>query len=78
MTTVRPILAAIMALMLGPWMHGGAAIAATVHPIIAFNDLYDENRPDGYFLGASSGGQWLKAEDRPAWSRKGKIIACMS
>lgn len=62
MATGRLILATIMALMLGPWVSGGAAMAAPVHPIVAFSDPFNESRPDGYFLGASAGGQWVKPE----------------
>ncbi len=62
MAFVRIMLAAIMALMLGPWMHGGAALAAPVHPIVAFIDFFNQNRPTGYLLGAFSGGQWLKPQ----------------
>jgi len=55
-------LAAIMVLILGPSTHFGAAMAAPVHPIAAFSDLFKESRPTGYLLGGSAGGQWLKPE----------------
>jgi hypothetical protein len=55
-------LAVIMALMLGPWAHGGAARTATINPIAAFHDPFNESQSTGYLLGASSGGKWLKAE----------------
>ena len=37
-------------------------MAAPVHPIVAFNDFFDDSQPTGYLLGASAGGQWLKPE----------------
>jgi hypothetical protein len=58
----RPILAAVMALMLGPWMPGGAAKAAPVYPIVAFSDFWRYRKANGYLLGGSVDGQWLKPE----------------
>ncbi len=63
MTIGRLILAAFMASALGLGMQGGAALAAPVHPIVAFIDLFNQNRPTGYLLGASAGGQWLKPKE---------------
>lgn len=54
--------AAIMVLGLGLSTLSGPAMAATVNPIVAFNDFYRDSKPTGYLLGASSGGQWLKSE----------------
>jgi hypothetical protein len=62
MSTLRVILIAVTVLIFGSWLHPGAGLAAPVHPIGAFPNLYNENRPTGYLLGATSGGQWLKAE----------------
>ena len=62
MTIIRLTLAAIMVLLLGLSTHGGAAMAATVYPIVAFNDFYRDSKPTGYLLGGSAGGQWLKPE----------------
>ncbi len=62
MTISRLTLAAIMVLLLGPWTHGGAAMAAPVYPIVAFNDFFSESKPTGYLLGGSAGGRWLKPE----------------
>jgi len=62
MTIIQLTLAAIMALLLGPWTHAGPAIAAPVFPIVAFNDFFGDSKPTGYLLGGSAGGQWLKPE----------------
>ena len=62
MAISRLTLAAIMALLLGPWTHAGPAIAAPVFPIVAFNDFFGDSKPTGYLLGGSAGGQWLKPE----------------
>jgi hypothetical protein len=62
MAISRLTVAAIMVLLLGPSIHPGPAIAATVNPIVAFNDFYRDSKPTGYLLGASAGGQWLKPE----------------
>jgi hypothetical protein len=62
MTGIRLTLAALTVLILGPWLHSVPALAAPVHPIVAFPDFYQENRFTGYFLGGSAGGQWIKPE----------------
>jgi hypothetical protein len=62
MTIIQLALAAIMALLLGPWNHAGPAMAAPVFPIVAFNDFFGDSKPTGYLLGGSAGGQWLKPE----------------
>ena len=63
MTIIRLTLAVIMVLILGLSAHfGTAAMAATVHPIVAFSDFWSHNKPTGYLLGGSAGGQWLKPE----------------
>ena len=62
MTIIQLTLAAIMALLLGPWNHAGPAMAAPVFPIVAFNDFFGDSKPTGYLLGGSAGGQWLKPE----------------
>lgn len=62
MTIFGFTLAAIMALLLGPWTHAGPAMAAPVFPIVAFNDFFGDSKPTGYLLGGSAGGQWLKPE----------------
>jgi hypothetical protein len=59
---IRLIFAALIVLVLGPSTHDGAALAAPIHPIVAFSDLFHESRPTGYFLGGSAGGRWLKPE----------------
>jgi hypothetical protein len=62
MATIRLTLAVIMVLILGPSTHFGTAMAAPVHPIVAFSDLFSDSSPTGYLLGGSAGGQWLKPE----------------
>ena len=62
MAISRLTLAAIMALLLGPWNHAGPAMAAPIFPIAAFNDFFGDSKPTGYLLGGSAGGQWLKPE----------------
>ena len=57
MARIRLFLAVILAVILGPWTHGGAAMAATVNPIVAFNDFFNDSKSTGYLLGASDGGQ---------------------
>jgi hypothetical protein len=61
-TIIRLTLTALMALILGSWLHPGAALAAPVHPIVAFPDFYQESRSTGYLLGGSTGGRWIKPE----------------
>jgi len=60
MAIIRLTFAAIMALILGPWHHPVPALAGPMHPIVAFPNLYNENRPTGYLLGVISGDQWLQ------------------
>ena len=62
MARTKLCLAVIMAVILGPWTHGGAAMAANVNPIVAFYDIFNDSKSTGYLLGGSAGGQWLKAE----------------
>jgi hypothetical protein len=62
MAISRLILAAIMVLGLGLSTLSGPAMSASVNPIVAFNDFYRANKPTGYLLGGSAGGQWLKPE----------------
>ena len=62
MAILRLTLAAIMVLLFGPSTHPGAAMAAPVYPIVAFNDFYRDSKPTGYLLGGSAGGRWLKPE----------------
>jgi hypothetical protein len=62
MAISRLTLAAIMVLVLGLSTHAGPAMGAPVFPIVAFNDFYGDNKPTGYLLGGSAGGQWLKPE----------------
>jgi hypothetical protein len=62
MTIIRLIMAVIMVLILGPATLVGAPMAAPVHPIVAFNDFFDDSQPTGYLLGASAGGKWLKPQ----------------
>ena len=62
MTIIRLTLAVIMVLILLPSTHAGTSMAATVHPIVAFNDFWSDSKPTGYLLGGSAGGQWLKPE----------------
>jgi len=62
MAISRLTLAAIMFLLLGPSTHFGTAMAAPVHTIVAFSDLFNESRPTAYLLGGSAGGRWLKPE----------------
>ena len=62
MAIIRLFLAVITALILGPWTHPGASMAATVYPIVAFNDFGSDSKPTGYLLGGSAGGQWIKPE----------------
>jgi hypothetical protein len=62
MAFIRLILTVLLALIPGLSTHGGAAMAAAVYPIVAFNDPFNDSRPAGYLLGASAGGQWLKPE----------------
>jgi hypothetical protein len=47
--------AVIMALILAPGSHRGAARAGTVNPLVAFYDPFHESQPSGYLLGASGG-----------------------
>jgi hypothetical protein len=61
MARIGVFLAAIMALIFGSWAHGEAR-AATVNPVVAFHDPFNDSRPEGYLLGAFAGGQWLKGE----------------
>ena len=58
----RLIVAVIIGLILGPWIHPGTATAGDVYPIAAFSNLYNENRSTGYLLGGSADGKWLKPE----------------
>jgi hypothetical protein len=58
----RFILAALLVLPPGVWIGGGAALAAPVHPIAAFNDFYQDSNPTGYLLGGSVDGHWLQPE----------------
>jgi hypothetical protein len=62
MTIIRLFLAITTALILGPSARVGAAMAAPVYPIAAFNDFFNDSKPTGYLLGGSAGGQWLKPE----------------
>ena len=62
MNIIRLILAVILVLILLPRIHAGPSMAAAVHPIVAFNDFWGDSQPNGYLLGASAGGQWLKSE----------------
>jgi len=62
MAIIRLFLAVITALILGPWTHVGAVMAATVYPIVAVNDFFNDSKPTGYLLGGSAGGQWVKPE----------------
>jgi hypothetical protein len=62
MTIIRLTLAVIMVLILGPSTHFGTSMAATVYPIVAFNDFFNDSKSTGYLLGGSAGGQWLKPE----------------
>ena len=64
MAISRFILAVITVLLLGPWTHGGAAMAAPIYPILAFNDFYHDSKPSGYFLGGSADGHWLQTRGR--------------
>jgi hypothetical protein len=56
------LLAAILVLILAASTHPGTSMAATLYPIVAFNDYFNDNKPIGYLLGGSGGGQWLKPE----------------
>jgi len=62
MAIIRLTLAVIMVLILGPSTHSGTAMAANVHPIVAFSEFWSHSKPNGYLLGGSAGGQWLKPE----------------
>jgi len=62
MAIIRLTLAVIMVLILGPSTHFGSAMAATVYPLVAFNDFFNDSKATGYLLGGSAGGQWLKPE----------------
>jgi hypothetical protein len=62
MAPIRLILTILLALIPGLSTHGGAAMAATVYPIVAFNDFFGDSKATGYLLGGSAGGQWLKPE----------------
>ena len=62
MTISRLTLAVITVLILGPSTHFGTAMAATVYPLVAFNDFFNDSKPTGYLLGGSASGQWLKPE----------------
>ena len=62
MAIIRLTLAVIMVLILGFSTHFGATMAATVYPLAAFNDFFNDSKPTGYLLGGSAGGQWLKPE----------------
>jgi hypothetical protein len=62
MSIIRLTLVAITVLLLGPTDLCGPAMAATVNPIVAFNNFYRDSKPTGYLLGASDSGQWLKPE----------------
>jgi hypothetical protein len=62
MAIIRLALAVIMVLILGFSTHFGASMAATVYPLVAFNDFGSDSKPTGYLLGGSAGGQWLKPE----------------
>ena len=62
MTIRRLTLAAIMVLLLAPPTLFSPVMAAPVNPIAAFNDFYRESKPNGYLLGGSTGGQWIKPE----------------
>jgi hypothetical protein len=75
MTISRLTLAAIMILLLAPSTHGGTAMAATVYPIVAFNDFYRDSKPTGYLLGASADGQWVKAEAAAGLIPGGMIVS---
>lgn len=62
MAAVRLSLVAFLSLFLAGATLSGAAPAAPVYPIVAFNDFYRDSNPVGYLLGASAGGRWLKPE----------------
>jgi hypothetical protein len=62
MTSIRLTLTALTALILGLCLHPVPVMADPVHPIVAFPNLYNENRSTGYFLGGSAGGRWIKPE----------------
>jgi hypothetical protein len=62
MTIIQLTLAAIMVLRLVLSTHAGPAMAASVFPIVAFNDFFGDSKPTGYLLGGSAGGQWVKPE----------------
>jgi hypothetical protein len=62
MTIIRLTLTALLALIPSLSTHSGAAMAAPVFPLVAFNDFYRDSKPTGYLLGGSAGGQWLKPE----------------
>ena len=62
MASIRLTLAVIMVLILTPSTHVGTAMAATVSPIVAFNDPFNDSKPTGYLLGGAAGGQWVKPE----------------
>jgi hypothetical protein len=62
MTIGKLTSAAIMVLILGLPTLPGPAMAASVFPLVAFNDFYGDSKPTGYLLGATAGGQWLKPE----------------
>jgi len=62
MAIIRLALAVIMVLIFGFSTHLGASMAATVYPLVAFNDFFNDSKPTGYLLGGSAGGQWLKPE----------------
>jgi len=62
MTSIRITLAVIMVLGLGFSLHSGGAMAAPVHPIVAYNDFWGDSKPTGYLLGGSAGGQWVQPQ----------------
>jgi len=62
MAIIRLTLTVIIVLILGFSTLFGASMAATVYPLVAFNDFGGDSKATGYLLGGSAGGQWLKPE----------------